>query len=35
MRTLYSKAPVRKNEKEKMDFVVEQYTKHTNGELST
>ena len=35
MRTLSIKAPVRKNEKEKMDFVVEQYTKHTNGELST
>jgi hypothetical protein len=29
------KAPVQKNEKEKMNFVVEQYIKHTNGELST
>jgi hypothetical protein len=35
MRTLSIKALVRKNEKEEMDFVVEQYTKHTNGELST
>jgi hypothetical protein len=35
MRTLSIKAPVRKNEREKMDFVVEQYTKHANGELST
>ena len=34
-RTLSIKAAVRKNEKDKMDFVVEQYTKHTNGELST
>jgi hypothetical protein len=35
MRTLSIKATVRKNEREKMDFVVEQYTKHANGELST
>ena len=35
MRTLSIKAPMRKNEKEKIYFVIEQYTKHTNGELST
>ncbi|CAC5372515.1 unnamed protein product [Mytilus coruscus] len=35
MRTLSIKAPVRKYEKEKMNFLVEQYTKLVNGECTT
>ena len=35
MRTVTIKAPVRKYEKEKMDFVPEQNTKFVNGECAT